>query len=1177
LITEATGLEAIMLKANRIRGRLMAAALAVGCGCMAIPLSSGSAAPATAAAAHAATTDRDLLADRPVALWRFEDEGGGKGKTISGESVPAADVATADTDEVPAAEPIETQIGGDVVFGQPGPQPPRHPAMPAGNRAAAFGNGRSYLTTASTPALQFRNGDSITLEAWVNVLEIAPGQQAYIIGKGRTGRPEVAADNQNWALRLTGRDGMAAVSFLFRCADNRPGHRDDFHRWTSSGGFEPGTGWHHVAVSYTFGDPDSIRGFIDGRPVDGRWDYGGPTTEPPVVDDDEIWIGSSMKGNAASTFPGLLDNVAVHRKILPPARIAARWGVDEAVAATASLGPVPDDAVLFEVIEAAPDGDGFGFIFPEPSEQFTGEFFALPALPQRYAPGGLRTDRSNPLILRVRSHLVIPPGPQRITLRCRGGMRAFLDGKRLASLGHPGERSDGHEPMFVPDRSGPAGMRFPQPGDRQAVIDVEGDGQRHVLHVEVRVGGRGRRPELGEFSATIGPPGEVPAVIAASAEQVMLTDSGWTSLVARLDAARAEADTLARRTAAAVDDPYWDTRHAAARAWIAATPEVELPPGPAAQARPQDDQRHPIDRFIDTKLATLGIEPAPPAGDEAFIRRLSLDVRGVVPSPEEIEAFLTDTRNDRRERLIDAFLADPRWADHWTGYWQDVLAENPNLVNPTLNNSGPFRYFIHEAFLDRMPIDRFVTELVMMRGSQLYGGPAGFEMATENDAPMAAKAHVLGRAVLAMEMNCARCHDAPNHPYLQKDLFSLAAMLKRAPQDVPATSSIPGGPDRLARLTVAVTLPPGSKVPPAWPFDDIVPADAAAELVRSPGDSRETLAALITSHKNERFSQVIANRLWQRLFGRGLAPDLDDWETEAASHPELLSWLGRRLVEHDYRLERLARLILTSDAYARDHLPPGRPAVPKATFAEQAPRRMTAEQVVDSLVAASGKPLDVEEMNIDIDASRQANLALNLGRPTRAWQFVGLGNERDRPSLSLPFAQHYVTLMEAFGWRGERQNPVSAREPDPTPIQPAILANGVAVKRASQFSDSSSFTALALESQPVERFVERMYLRILGRRPAADELAAAVVLLGPGYEQRREGAPPTALPPVPERPLGVSWSNHVSPEANSAKLRLAEIAQLGDPPTAALTIDWRERAEDFAWSLLNTPEFVFVP
>jgi hypothetical protein len=167
--------------------------------------------------------------------------------------------------------------------------------------------------------------------------------------------------------------------------------------------------------------------------------------------------------------------------------------------------------------------------------------------------------------------------------------------------------------------------------------------------------------------------------------------------------------------------------------------------------------------------------------------------------------------------------------------------------------------------------------------------------------------------------------------------------------------------------------------------------------------------------------------------------------------------------------------------------------------------------------------------------------------------------------------------MEAFGWRGERQNPVSEREIDPTPIQPAILANGVAVKRASQFSDASGFTALAMESQPVEIFVERMYLRILGRRPGASELAAAVALLAPGYERRRDGADPAALPTGPERPLGVSWSNHLSAEANAAKLRLAEISQLGDPPTAALTIDWRERAEDFAWSLFNSSEFVFVP
>ena len=74
--------------------------------------------------------------------------------------------------------------------------------------------------------------------------------------------------------------------------------------------------------------------------------------------------------------------------------------------------------------------------------------------------------------------------------------------------------------------------------------------------------------------------------------------------------------------------------------------------------------------------------------------------------------------------MIDQLLDDPTWADHWVGYWQDVLAENPNLVNPTLNNTGPFRWWLHESFLDNKPFDRFATELILMEGSPLFGGPA---------------------------------------------------------------------------------------------------------------------------------------------------------------------------------------------------------------------------------------------------------------------------------------------------------------------------------------------------------------------------------------------------------------------------------------------------------------------
>jgi hypothetical protein len=120
---------------------------------------------------------------------------------------------------------------------------------------------------------------------------------------------------------------------------------------------------------------------------------------------------------------------------------------------------------------------------------------------------------------------------------------------------------------------------------------------------------------------------------------------------------------------------------------------------------------------------------------------------------------------------------------------------------------------IHESLLDNKPVDRFATELVMMEGSTYYGGPAGFAMATENDAPLAEKANILAKAFLGQEMKCARCHDAPQHPFAQKDLFGLAAMLYRQPMLLPKTSTVPPRADgRMSRVHSA--LKPGEKINP---------------------------------------------------------------------------------------------------------------------------------------------------------------------------------------------------------------------------------------------------------------------------------------------------------------------------------------------------------------------------
>ncbi|MFM8890600.1 MAG: DUF1549 domain-containing protein, partial [Planctomycetia bacterium] len=506
------------------------------------------------------------------------------------------------------------------------------------------------------------------------------------------------------------------------------------------------------------------------------WDLGAAV----VVDDDEVWIGSSMGGGEANTFSGGLDNVAVHRRTLTADRIAARWRVNEDVPAfpEVALSPVPDGMVLFELVEGIPDTGGWRLAPREPSESFTRDTFALVDLPHRYDDAGLRVDRRLPLVMRARATVTIPPGPQSLRLRARGEARILLDGKEVATLAGPGQRTDGHEPMFTPERSGPDGIRFVQPGDREAVVALAGDGGRHAVHVEVKVGRRGRRPEIGEFSVSLGPPGAVPTVVgfAPHAAAVTLTDSGWPILESRLVTEAAAANTQTRRTAAARQAEAWDRRHAEARRIVAQEPPVSVPAVPADRPDIAAATFNEIDRFVNARLVAAGVTPAAVVDDAAFIRRLSLDVRGVIPTPDEIRRFLADgpapapTNHaandsahvvpDSRRRLVEAFLADPRWADHWVAFWQDLLAENPNLVNPTLNNTGPFRFFVHESFLDRRPIDRFVTELIMMEGSRHFGGPGGFGLATENDVPMAAKAHIIGRAFLGLELGCARCHDA---------------------------------------------------------------------------------------------------------------------------------------------------------------------------------------------------------------------------------------------------------------------------------------------------------------------------------------------------------------------------------------------------------------------------------
>lgn len=578
------------------------------------------------------------------------------------------------------------------------------------------------------------------------------------------------------------------------------------------------------------------------------------------------------------------------------------------------------------------------------------------------------------------------------------------------------------------------------------------------------------------------------------------------------------------------------------------------------------------------EFAVTNYTPTPLTDDLTFLRRVFLDTIGLTPNEAEIAAFLNDNPAERRTRVIDRLLADERWADGQMAYWLDVLAENPNIINATLNNTGPFRWWVHESMLDDKPLDLMVTELVRMEGSVQFGGPAGFGMASQNDVPMAAKGIIVSSAFLGVEMQCARCHDAPTHVSKQEDLFQLAALLAQKPLPVPATSSVVL--DKLSaggrKPLINVTLKPGSVVDPTWPFARYVDPRVADELAENPQSSRDRLAAMLTAPQNERFAEVMVNRLWQRLMGRGLVETVGDWEKSSATHPQLLRWLARELVRSGYAQKTIVRLILTSHAYQRAVDPTLEK--PSPLFVAPAIRRIGAEQLVDSMFAATGKSLanSVGQVCLDIDAARPIGVALDFGRPHRAWNLTSGSNERDRPSLLLPRLQAVSEVLEVFGWSGARPVVSSGiRDAGPNVLQPALLANGTMMTWLTRLSDDHGLTTLALEDQPLEKLVDRLFLRLFTRPPTAQERAEHVATLREGYESRRlvaEANPPTSAP----RRKFVSWSNHNIPEANSLRLEEEAEAKRGAAPTTRLAPDWRTRFEDIVWAMLNAPEWTRI-
>ena len=842
--------------------------------------------------------------------------------------------------------------------------------------------------------------------------------------------------------------------------------------------------------------------------------------------------------------------------------------------ATSLNHALADVAVDVEIFEKISEQDPWT-VSSKPTTTYAQSTFAWDALPKKYIRGGIIGDRSNPFLVRATAEVELSAGEYELLLRAKSAARLLVDDEVVLQQRIPLKKNaDGHE--VTPDLLAAIrpGHRPPPPAHHE-VTKKHGLGGKHKFVLEAVVGGNGLRAELGELCVAIAGDGDdlFHVLSPDEYERFPLTDQAWSSWVAGARARMDAIDTEQRRQAARADDEYWEQRHELARRHYEQLPAPDVP-----VVESQSSVSNIIDRFIVHRLERKSLPPAPLCSDMDFLRRVTLDTVGVVPTLAEIEEFVHDRRPSRRAHLVDRLLDDPRWADHWVGYWQDVLAENPNILKASLNNTGPFRWWIYESFLDNKPMDRLATDLILMRGSRYGGGPAGFGMATQNDVPEANKALILSEAFLAANMNCARCHDSPINHYSQKQLFSMAAMLHRQPLELPKTSSVQLEAGARQPL-VEVSLRPGDHILPHWPLGELVTDELPTGVLRDALDPREWLAALVTSSRNERFAKVIVNRLWHRYLGRGLLEPIDDWHDAEVTHPELLDYLARELVTHGYDIKHVARLILGSQTYQRQVVTEDteRRHLCEMWFASATRRRMTAEQMFDSLFAVAGKDPHAERLTMDPEGRRPIKSFLNLGIPRRAWQFSSLSNERDRPALSLPVAQSANDLLKAFGWREARQDALTTRDDTVTPLQPLVLANGTMGRRLVGLSDDHAVTQLCLYDVSLEKIADTLFLSYFTRHPNQEERSAVIGMLADGYGDRivADAAPIQNAYAWQRHP--VSWANHLHPKSSEIMLQLEKRAQEGDPPTPRLKQDWRERMEDVLWALVNSSEFVFIP
>jgi ferric-dicitrate binding protein FerR (iron transport regulator) len=397
-----------------------------------------------------------------------------------------------------------------------------------------------------------------------------------------------------------------------------------------------------------------------------------------------------------------------------------------------------------------------------------------------------------------------------------------------------------------------------------------------------------------------------------------------------------------------------------------APPEEKKPIEPHKPKEPPKPLRDPgptaalIDAEVDRLLATEKIPASPRCDDSEFIRRVSLDLTGRIPSLSRTQEFLASKDPGKRRKLIDELLASPAYGQHFATIWSNLIGPN----QPTKGRIGSLPRWLADEFNDNRSWSGLVTDLLTASGP-LDANPAGvFLMANaDNFQPQPnIVAGSVARLFWGINLRCAECHNHPFAPWNQTDFWGTAAFFGKV-----RFSGFKGG---VAATLMESDIPPAKGKTVGFVGASIrIPAEAgksAGKYVKArflggeepaldeKGPLRPKFAAWATSSENPFFGKAAVNRMWAHFFGRGFVQPLDGFDdSNPPTHPVLLDKLAREFASTGFDLKHLARCIVSSKAYQRTSRPAAGNESDKSLFSHMTVKVLTPEMFYDSLVVVT--------------------------------------------------------------------------------------------------------------------------------------------------------------------------------------------------------------------------------